>query len=85
MAEQDNPKTSASISTIICFLIGILLIVASIILIISAFAWSDSQMNLYRLDRSLITGMIGSASLLVGCIFILVGFTLYRIDHNKKT
>ncbi len=69
-------------STIGCLVIGIILIVLSIVLIVGAFSWFPPEHSLYDLSESVITGMLGCASLIIGAIFVVVGIVLNNVSST---
>lgn len=71
-------------SIIISLLLGLVLILLSIILLFGAFFWFGNEHSLYRLSESVITGMLGCASLLIGAMFIIVSLVLNSIEKNKR-
>ncbi|WP_116964829.1 hypothetical protein [Fastidiosibacter lacustris] len=71
-------------STIGCLIIGVVLVVLSIILILGAFTWYTTETSLYDLSDSVITGMLGCASLIIGTIFIVVGIVLAKIEKRSS-
>ncbi|WP_192483920.1 MULTISPECIES: hypothetical protein [Cysteiniphilum] len=73
-------KQSGSI--IGCLVIGIILVILSIVLIIGAFSWFPPAHSLYDLSESVITGMLGCASLIIGAIFIVVGIVLNKLEKG---
>ena len=71
-------------SIIISLLLGLVLILLSIILLFGAFFWFGNERSLYRLSESVITGMLGCASLLIGAMFIIASLVLNSIEKNKR-
>ena len=76
-------KCKQSGSIIGCLIICIVIIILSIVLIIGALTWFPPTHSLYNLSESVITGMLGCASLIIGAIFIVVGIVLNKVEKRS--